>query len=88
MACNQMHGTRQPPADAQRQHHVTQLADRRIGQHTLDIGGRNGNRGRHEQSDDADHSDHADQVPITAMDRSAGRRESSQRRNIELRPFE
>ena len=42
-----------PAADAERQHHVTELADGGIGQYLLDVRHDKGNRRRHEEGDAA-----------------------------------
>ena len=38
----QVEQARRPAADAQGEHHVAELADRRVGQHLLDVGHRRG----------------------------------------------
>ena len=50
---HQMEQAGDPAADAQGQHHVTELADRRIGQHFLDVGHHDGDGGGDEQRDAA-----------------------------------
>ena len=51
---DEMKQTRRPAADSQAEHHVAELADRRIGEHFLDVGRDNRNRRRDECGDAAD----------------------------------
>ena len=55
---NQMEHPGDPAAQAEREHHVAQLADGRVGQHPLDVDGRNGDRRRNQQRDAAGVGDH------------------------------
>ena len=58
-ACvNRWNRSGDPAADAQRQHHVAQLTDGRIGEHAFDIDGHDRDRGGDEQRDRADVRDH------------------------------
>ena len=47
----QVQQARDPAADAEREHHEAELADRRIGQHLLDVGGDDGDGRGDEQRD-------------------------------------
>ena len=60
---DQVEQARHPAADAQGQHHVAELADRRVGQHLLDVGHDDGDGGRHEQRDAAGVGDDQQRPP-------------------------
>ena len=52
----------QPPPDADRQHHVAQLADGGVGEHPLDVVGDQRDRGGDEQGDRSDVRDDQERI--------------------------
>ena len=55
--CDEMEQAGRPTANANTQHHVTQLADGGIGQHAFDVGRNNGNCRGNKQCDAANVGD-------------------------------
>ena len=68
-----------PAADAEGEHHVAELADGGVGQHALDVDGRDGDRRREEQRDAADDRRSPAALRARTPDRS-GRRGTRRRR--------